>query len=51
MRHLILILGVITMPLSSVLADTGAKTLASALEVYVFPTAGQASEQQSQDEA
>ncbi len=34
-----------------VAAPTGQQTLAATMKVYVFPTAGQAPEQQSQDEA
>lgn len=34
-----------------VVADSGQKTLAATMDVYVFPTAGQDAQQQSQDEA
>jgi len=51
MKHLILITCLVAMPLSSAVAVEGGKTLASTLEVYVFPTEGQAADQQSKDEA
>lgn len=51
MKQLFLITCFIAMPLSSAIAEDGGKTLASTLEVYVFPSDGQASDQQSKDEA
>ncbi len=51
MKYLVLITCLIAIPLSSAIAGDGGKTLASTLEVYVFPTKGQAADQQSQDEA
>ncbi len=51
MKQLILILCMAAMPLSTAIAQEGGKTLASTLEVFVFPTEGQASDQQSKDEA
>lgn len=51
MKHLFLFTCLIAMPLSGAVAAEGAKTLASTLEVYVFPTQGQAADQQSKDEA
>lgn len=51
MKALILALFFIGMALSSSFALGAGKSLASTLEVYVFPTAGQASDQQSMDEA
>lgn len=51
MKHLILFTCLIAITLSNANAADGDKTLASALEVYVFPTDGQATDQQSKDEA
>lgn len=51
MKQLILILCMAAMPLSTAIAQEGGKTLASTLEVFVFPTEGQAADQQSKDEA
>ena len=51
MKNLILIACLVAIPLSSAIAGEGGKTLASTLEVYVFPTDGQAADQQSKDEA
>ena len=51
MKHLILITCLVAIPLSGAIAEEGGKTLASTLEVYVFPTDGQAADQQSKDEA
>jgi len=51
MKHLILITCLVAMPLSGAVAQDGGKTLASTLEVFVFPTEGQAADQQSKDEA
>lgn len=51
MKHLFLFTCLIAMPLSGAVAAEGAKTLASTLEVYVFPTQGQAADQQSKVEA
>jgi hypothetical protein len=39
------------LPFSSGIAQESGKTLASTLEVFVFPTEGQAADQQSKDEA
>lgn len=51
MKYLILFTCLITIPLSNAIAADGGKTLASTLEVYVFPTEGQEADQQSKDEA
>ncbi len=51
MKHLILITCLVAMPLSAAVAEEGGKTLASTLDVIVFPTQGQAADQQSKDEA
>lgn len=51
MKHLILVTCLVAMPVSGTLAADGGKTLASTLEVYVFPTDGQPADQQSKDEA
>jgi len=51
MKHLILITCLVAMPLSGAVAEEGGKTLASTLDVFVFPTEGQAADQQSKDEA
>ncbi|TDJ48600.1 MAG: hypothetical protein E2O52_00505 [Gammaproteobacteria bacterium] len=51
MRRLILITFLVSLPFSTGVAQGSAKTLASTLEVFVFPTEGQASDQQSKDEA
>ena len=51
MRQLILITFLIALPFSYSVAQETSKTLASTLEVFVFPTNGQAAEQQSMDEA
>ena len=51
MKQLILILCMVAMPVSGAIAQEGGKTLASTLDVFVFPTAGQAADQQSKDEA
>jgi len=51
MKQLIVILCMAAMSFSGAIAQDGGKTLASTLEVYVFPTAGQAADQQSKDEA
>ena len=51
MRRLILITFLMALPFSNGVAQESAKSLASTLEVYVFPAAGQASDQQSKDEA
>ena len=51
MRRLIGILLLLMLPFSSGNAQESSKTLASTLNVYVFPTAGQAADQQSKDEA
>jgi hypothetical protein len=51
MKRLILITVLIALPFSSGIAQQSGKSLASTLEVYVFPAAGQAADQQSKDEA
>ena len=51
MRYLIVISLLLTLPFSSVIAQESGKTLASTLDVFVFPTEGQAADQQSKDEA
>jgi uncharacterized protein YcfJ len=51
MRQLILITFLIALPISYSVAQESSKTLASTLDVFVFPTEGQAAEQQSRDEA
>lgn len=51
MKHLILIVCLVAMSLFSAVAEEGGKSLASTLEIYVFPADGQASDQQSKDEA
>ena len=51
MRRLIGVLIVTALPLSSGLAQETGKTLAATLDVFVFPTEGQAADQQSKDEA
>jgi len=51
MKHLILITCLVAIPLSDVVAQESGKSLASTLEIYVFPTDGQAADQQSKDEA
>ncbi len=50
MRTLIAIMSVCLLGMSAASAE-GGKTLASTMDVYVFPTKGQQSEQQSKDEA
>ena len=51
MKRLVLITFLIALPFSSGVAQESGKSLASTLEVYVFPAAGQAADQQSKDEA
>ncbi len=51
MRRLILTTFLIALPFSGGVAQESGKSLASTLEVYVFPAAGQAADQQSKDEA
>jgi hypothetical protein len=51
MRRLLGILVLFALPFSNAFAAETAKTLASTLEVFVFPTEGQAADQQSKDEA
>ena len=51
MRRLILITFLIAPPFFNGVVQASGKTLASTLEVYVFPTEGQAADQQSKDEA
>ena len=41
----------LVLPFSQIAAQDSSKSLASTLEIYVFPAAGQASDQQSKDEA
>ncbi len=50
MKYRILIACLIAMPFSGAAAEDGSKSLASTLEIYVFPAEGQSSEQQSKDE-
>jgi hypothetical protein len=50
MKRLTLITCIALLPFSPGVADESSKSLASTLEVYVFPAAGQASDQQSKDE-
>ena len=51
MRRLIGISLLLALPFSSGIAQESGKTLASTLDVFVFPTEGQAADQQSKDEA
>ncbi len=51
MRRLIVITFLIALPFSNGVAQESGKTLASTLDVFVFPTEGQAADQQSKDEA
>lgn len=51
MRRPILITFLIALPFSSGIAQESGKTLASTLDVFVFPTEGQAADLQSIDEA
>ncbi len=51
MKLLVIITYLIALPISSSDAQESGKSLASTLEVYVFPAAGQAADQQSKDEA
>ena len=51
MKRLILITFLVALPFSGGVAQESGKSLASTLEVYVFPAAGQAADQQSKDEA
>jgi len=51
MNRLFLFSCLLALPLSQSVAQDGSKSLASTLEVYVFPAGGQAADQQSQDEA
>ncbi len=51
MKRLILITFLVALPFSGSFAQESGKSLASTLEVYVFPAAGQAADQQSKDEA
>ena len=51
MKYLPLIACLVVIPFSGAVAEDGGKTLASTLEVYVFPNDGQASDQQSKDES
>ncbi len=51
MKRLILITFLIALPFSIGVAQESGETLASTLEVFVFPSAGQAADQQSKDES
>jgi hypothetical protein len=51
MRRLILTTILIALPFTNGVAQESGKSLASTLEIYVFPAAGQAADQQSKDEA
>ena len=51
MKRLILITFLMALPFSIGVAQESGKTLASTLEVFVFPSAGQAADQQSKDES
>ncbi len=51
MKRLTLITCLTVLPFSIGIAQEAGKSLASTLEVYVFPAAGQAADQQSKDEA
>ncbi len=51
MRRLIGISLLLALPFSSGIAQESGKTLASTLDVFVFPAEGQAADQQSKDEA
>lgn len=48
---ILLLAGLVTAPLLAQSAPSADKTLAATLDVYVFPTKGQAAAQQSEDEA
>ena len=51
MKSPIMITLLMALPLSQSIAQDSQKSLASTLEIYVFPTDGQAPDQQSKDEA
>jgi len=51
MKYLILLTSLVALLVSRPISAEGSKTLASTLDVYVFPTEGQATDQQSKDEA
>jgi len=51
MKRIILTTFLVALPFSGGVAQESGKSLASTLEVYVFPAAGQAADQQSKDEA
>ena len=51
MKRVILITFLMTLPFSAGVAQESGKTLASTLEVFVFPNEGQAADQQSKDES
>ncbi len=51
MKRLTIILYLVALPLSQSAAQDAPKSLASTLEVYVFPADGQTADQQSKDEA
>ena len=51
MNRLFLFTCLMALPFSQSAAQGNSKSLASTIEVYVFPAAGQASDQQSKDEA
>ena len=50
MKYLIMIAGVLAVAFSGIAAGEGSQSLSSTLEIYVFPTEGQSSDQQSMDE-
>jgi len=50
MKRLLLFTCLLALPFSHLAAQDAQKSLASTLEVYVFPAAGQAADQQSKDE-
>jgi len=51
MKRMTLFIFILILPFSPGVAEESAKSLASTLEVYVFPADGQAADQQSKDEA
>lgn len=50
MKYQILIASLVAVAFSGVASGEGSQSLASTLEIYVFPAEGQSSEQQSKDE-
>jgi len=50
MKYRTLIAGLVAVAFSGVASGEGSQSLASTLEIYVFPAEGQSSEQQSKDE-